>query len=63
MKAITLKEEGKPVIYINEETGKGVIVNKARITHRGSIQIKAGVYKYFQYREGKKVIQKYLGRI
>jgi len=64
MKEIKLKKEpGCPVIYINEETGKGLVVQRNRKVSRGSVQIKKGEYRYFQYRQGKKIITKYLGRI
>lgn len=57
------KGKGKPIIYINEEIGKGVILNGARVIHAGSIKIKNGKYRYFQYRLGKKVIHVYIGKV
>lgn len=63
MEKKVLKEEGSPEIYTNKETGKGVIILSNRTVKKGSIQVKKDKYYYFQYRQGKKVIQKYLGKL
>lgn len=51
----------EPDIYISHKTGKGIIVIDSRHYFIGKTKIKKEKYIYFQYRQGKKVIQKYLG--
>lgn len=58
-----LQEKILPGVYICRETGKGILVEKDRTYFCGSIKTKSDKYFYFQYRKGKKVIQKYLGKV
>jgi len=57
-----LAERVKPGVYICKATGKGLLVEKDRTYFCGSVKVKKDSYVYFQYRNGKKVIQKYLGK-
>ncbi len=57
-----LHESIKPGIYICKETRRGIIVNEDLTYFPGTIKTKNGKYIYLQYRNGDKVIQKYLGK-
>lgn len=60
MKKELSKKPGKPIIYLNEETGKGLIVMPNRKVKQGSIKTHRNGHRYFQYRLGKKVITDYI---
>lgn len=51
-----------PGLYIGVSREKGILVNEDKTFFVGTVKIKKGKYFYFQYRNGKKVIQKYLGK-
>ena len=57
-----LAEKVSPGLYLCEKTGKGLLVEKDGSYFFGSIRVKGNRYRYFQYRDGKKVIQKYIGK-
>ena len=51
-----------PGLYIGISREKGILVNDDKTFFVGTVKIKKDKYYYFQYRDGKKVIQKYLGK-
>ncbi len=61
MKKILSDDPGKPEIYTDEASGKGVIILANRTVRHGTVKVRKNRYKYFQYREGRKVRQIYLG--
>jgi len=56
-----ISERVLPGIYLCDELGRGIIVDEDGHYYCGTVKLKKGIYRYFQYRLGKKVIQKYLG--
>ncbi|GAH39717.1 unnamed protein product, partial [marine sediment metagenome] len=57
-----LSKKVDPGLYLCKKTGKGIFVEKDRTYKLGKIKIKKEQYLYFQFRDGKKVIQLYLGK-
>lgn len=50
-----------PGIYINRKTGKGIVINDDAEIKTGRIKLVKEKYLYFQYREGKKIKNVYVG--
>lgn len=55
-------ESMTPGLYIGVSKKKGILVNEDKTFFVGTVKIKKEKYYYFQYRDGKKVKQEYLGR-
>ena len=51
----------EPDIYISNKTGKGIIIIDEKNYFYGKVKIKKDKYIYFQDRNGKKIIDKYMG--
>lgn len=55
-----ISERVLPGIYICKENGRGIIVDEDGKYYCGTVVVKKDRYRYFQYRAGKKVFQKYI---
>jgi len=52
----------EPGLYLGTDKKKGILVNDDKTFCIGTIKIKKDKYCYFQYRAGKKIIQRYIGK-
>ncbi|MEE8341917.1 MAG: hypothetical protein V3R52_07455 [Candidatus Neomarinimicrobiota bacterium] len=50
-------------LYIGAGRKHGILVNEDKTFFIGTVKIKKCKYEYFQYRDGKKVIQRYIGKV
>lgn len=61
MKNTISEDLEKHEIYTDEASGKGVIILANKTVRHGTVKVRKNRYKYFQYREGRKIRQIYLG--